>query len=86
MVIGNVQIGKQGITENFIISLANQFKNKECIKISVLKSARPEGKGGKAKVKEYAEEILKGLGPKYTAKTIGFVIALKKWRKPRTSK
>ncbi len=81
MVIGNIQIGKQGITDNFIASLENQFKNKECIKISVLKSARPEGKGGKAKVKEYSETLLKKLGPKYTSKTIGFVIALKKWRK-----
>jgi len=81
MVIGSIQIGKNGITDNFIASLQNQFKKKNSIRISVLKNARGDGKAGKEKVKEYAGILLKKMGSKYTTKTIGFVIVLKKWRR-----
>lgn len=81
--IGSAQIGKQGITENFISSLKNQFKRSMTVKIHVLKSARGEGKEGKKKVKEYSEKLLEKLGEKYTSKIIGFTIVLKKWRKAR---
>ena len=77
--VNNIQLGKQGITENFIASLKNYFKNSEIIRISVLKSARKN----KLQVKEFSEEILEKLGKNYTAKIIGFVIVLKKWRKAR---
>lgn len=76
------QIGKQGLTENFIKSLENCFKTNKNAKIYVLKSARPEGKEGKAQVEKYANEIVEKLGKIYTASTIGFTINLKKWRKP----
>lgn len=79
----NIQLGKQGITENFIASLQNYFKSRQSVRISVLKSARGEGKEGKAQVKEYSEKILEKLGKNYTSKVIGFVITLKKWRKAR---
>ena len=82
-VIGNVQLGKQGITDNFIASLIHRFKTHKNIKVSVLKSARPEGKEGKKQVREYADTILEGLGNKFTARIIGFTINLKKWRKPQ---
>lgn len=84
MAIASIQLGKNGITNNFILSLTNQFKNHDLIKIHVLKSARGEGKEGKAEVRKYAEELLKIFGSKYTAKVIGFTIILKKWRKART--
>jgi RNA-binding protein YhbY len=80
-VIGNVQLGKSGITENFIESLRNLFKNHENIKIHVLQNSRRTGKEGKEDVQKYADEILEKLGKKYTSKNIGFVISLKKWRK-----
>ena len=76
-----IQLGKQGITDNFINSLQNQFKSKDSVRISVLKSARSEGKEGKKEVKVYCDEILERLGNHYTAKIIGFRIILKKWRK-----
>lgn len=81
MATANVQLGKQGITENFISSLQNYFKTRQSVRISVLKSAREEGKEGKAQVKEYSEKILEKLGKNYTSKVIGFVITLKKWRR-----
>lgn len=72
-----IQIGKNGLTENFIESLKNNFKTHTSIRISVLKSAGHE----KEKVREMAEKILGELGRNYTARIIGFTIVLKKWRK-----
>ena len=82
MVKGNlscVQLGKQGITDNFISTLESHFKNHGNVKICVLKSARES----REKVKRYSEEILEKLGKNYTAKIIGFTINVKKWRKAR---
>jgi len=75
--IGYVQLGKQGITDNFIETLKNHFKKNKNVKISVLKSARKD----KKQVKEYSEKILEKLGNNYTVRVIGFTIVLKKWRK-----
>jgi RNA-binding protein YhbY len=79
MVVRNIQLGKQGITENFIESLKTQFQNSRTVKISVLPSARQN----KDDVKKYSEELLEKLGPHFTSKLIGFTIILKKWRKTR---
>jgi len=83
MVIGNIQLGKNGVTDNFIFSLVNQFKKHDIVKIRVLKSARESGKQGKQDVRRYSNQLLKVFGPKYTAKIIGFTIVMKKWRKAR---
>ena len=72
------QLGKNGITNNFIETLKGQFKNHENIKISVLKGAGHE----KEKIRKYSEEILEKLGKNYTSRIIGFTIVIKKWRKP----
>jgi len=85
MAIGTFQIGKNGITYNFFNSLKNMFKNHTIVKISVLKSARGEGKEAKESVRKYSEDIVKEFGDKYTAKIIGFTIILRKWRKSQIS-
>ena len=77
MTISHVQLGKNGVTENFIETLKDHFKNHMNVKVSVLKSAGHE----KKEVKRYAEEILEKLGRNYTARTIGFTISLKKWKR-----
>jgi RNA-binding protein YhbY len=77
MTIGFSQLGKNGVTEGFITSLKNDFKKHVSMRISVLKSAGHE----RGKVKKYSEEILDKLGKNYTAKIIGFVIVVRKWRK-----
>ena len=76
--IGNVQIGKQGITDNFITTLKNNFKKSENIKISVLKNATRD----KSEMKNLSNKILDKLGKNYTSRTIGFTIVVKKWRNP----
>ena len=73
----HIQLGKNGITENFIETLKDHFKNHENVKISVLKSAGHE----KNKVQGYSEKILENLGKNYTARVLGFTISLKKWKK-----
>ncbi len=72
-----MQIGKGGITDNFISTLKTYFKKNRVVKIAVLKSARET----REKTKEYSEELLKQLGPSFTSRVIGHTIALKKWRK-----
>lgn len=79
MVVRYIQLGKQGITENFMESLNLQFQNSRTVKITVLPSARES----KEDVKKYSKELLEKLGKHYTSKIIGFTITLKKWRKAR---
>ena len=78
MTQGKVQLGKNGLTENFIATLKNHFEKHKNVKIVVLKSTGRE----REKVKEYSKEILEKLGEKYTVKVVGFTIFVKKWRKP----
>ena len=77
-----IQLGKKGITPEFIKDIENRLEKHRNItlKVSVLKSIRPEGK---ADVKKYAEDIVDKLGSKYTTKVLGFSIFLRKWRKAR---
>lgn len=74
-----MQIGKQGITENFINSLKNQFKNSQTMKIYVLQSASRD----REQIKQFRDELLEKLGKNFTGKIIGFTIILRKWRKAR---
>jgi len=73
------QLGKQGLTDNFIDTLKNHFKKHDVVRISVLKSAGHD----KKKVKEHSDKLLDDLGVNYTSKIIGFTIILKKWRKAK---
>jgi RNA-binding protein YhbY len=72
----SVQLGKQGVTENFIGMLEGHFQNHKVVRISVLKNARKN----KDDVKKYAEEITKRLGDRFTYKMIGFTIIIRKWK------
>lgn len=80
MVSAEMQLGKNGITENFIETLKGSFQKHDMIRLSVLKSAREN----REDMKKHADKILEKLGEKYTAKIIGFKIILKKWRKARS--
>ena len=70
----SIQIGKNGLTDNFILSIENAFKTRKAIKIRVLKSAGHD----KEKIKEFAERIVFKLGEKYSYRIVGFSIFLKK--------
>ena len=75
--IGHIQLGKQGVTENFIQTLKDHFNNHNNVRVSVLRSCCRD----KEELKKITLNILEKLGNHYTAKTIGYVIAVKRWRK-----
>lgn len=72
-----MQIGKNGLTESFMTALKNAFKERENIRISVLKA----GGHDREKIKQVAEEIIARQGEKFTCRIVGFTIFVKKWRK-----
>ena len=74
-----LQIGKKGLTQEFIEDVKKRFANAESIRIGLLKSATRN----REDVKQWAEKIISQLGKNYTYKIIGFTIALRKWRKAR---
>ncbi|MBI2004102.1 YhbY family RNA-binding protein [Candidatus Pacearchaeota archaeon] len=93
MLIRQMQLGKQGITENFINGLKTQFKNSQVMKISVLKSATRD----REEIVKIKDELLEKLGKNFrssqaaekfhgnfTGRIIGFTIILRKWRKARS--
>ena len=75
----NFQIGKNGFTENFIDAIRKTFKNRDTVKISVLRSFSRN----REEVNEIALKLCSELGKNYTYKIIGFTIIIKKWRKAR---
>ena len=79
--IVETQIGKNGVTDNFMFTLENHFKDHKTVRVSVLKSARGEGAEGKKIVKQYAEELVQKLEGNYIYKIIGFKIILMKRKK-----
>jgi len=80
-----MQLGKKGLTKEFLEDLKRRFENKSVhnIKVCVLKSTRSSESSGREDVKKYSSSILDFLGGKFTARIIGFSIFLKKWRKER---
>ena len=74
-----LNLGKKGLTPEFIENLKKNFTKVEHVRIAMLKSSTRD----KSEVKKWVEEILKSLGVNYTAKVIGYTIILRKWRKSK---
>jgi len=74
MVFSKVQLGKNQITENFILTLKSHFKKHKTVKVQVLKSAGHD----REKVREFSEKILKKLGKNFSARIVGFVINVRR--------
>jgi len=75
--LAKTQLGKAGVTENFIMTLKNHFKKSNNVKVSVLRSCCRD----KEELKKISNKILEKIGTNYTIKTIGYTFAIKKWRK-----
>jgi len=69
-----MQLGKKGLTKEFIDGLKKQFENAKNIRVKVLKSSCRD----KSELEEIKEKILEKLGQNYKARTIGYTIMLKK--------
>jgi len=76
-----LQIGKNGLTNEFIEKLRKVFVNNDHVRINLLKSSGRD----RQKTKEWAEKIVSSLGTNYRYKIIGFTIALRKWRRTLAS-
>lgn len=74
-------LGKSGLTAEFIENLEKTFKKSDLVKISVLRAATRD----RDELKKIAETICSELGKKFkkrfTAKIVGFTIFIQKWRK-----
>jgi len=75
-----LQIGKNGLTEEFLENLKRIFKEAESVRVSVLK----HGTRDKNQLKEWSNKMLSLLGSNFTSNIVGYTIVLRKWRKPRT--
>ena len=82
MVLINLQIGKNGLTDEFLECLKTSFVKNDAVRISIL----PSGTRDRKELKIMNDKILAFLGPAYTSKVIGYTIALRKWRKARETK
>ncbi len=75
--IKKLQIGKNGLTPEFIEQVKSIFKKEKLIKISILKSACRD----KNKADKMAKELIEALGHKYGYKLVGYVVMITKYRK-----
>lgn len=75
--VKKLQIGKNGLSPEFINQVKSFFENERMIKIDILRSACRD----KAEAKQIAENLIQELGPKYDYKLVGYVITVAKYRK-----
>lgn len=78
--IATIQLGKNGMSENFLTTLKTYFKNNQSVKIVVLQNFPDRDS---KRMKEVSEEITKSLGENFSAKVIGFTISVKKGREKK---
>lgn len=75
--IKKLQIGKNGLTPEFIEQVKRIFEETESMKITILRSACRD----KAEAKKIAEELADALGKNYAYRLVGYVLTLNKFRR-----
>ena len=75
--IKRFQLGKNGLTNEFINQIKVSFQKEKIVKINVLKAASRN----KEEVKKMADELVTQLGEKYKYKLVGYVLTVMKFRK-----
>jgi len=81
MNITKFQIGKNGVTDGVLESLALAFKNHKQVRISILKSFGRDKNEIANKISEMVSKLKKETGYDYNFKIIGFTIILIKSQK-----
>lgn len=74
-----LQLGKNGLTAEFIANIKKIFVNAEHVRVGLLKSATRD----KEEAKKIAEKLVSELGKNFTFKIIGYTIVLRRWRKSK---
>lgn len=85
MVLANMQLGKAGVTKNFIDNVKSAFKKHDQVKVSIHQSFSRD----KVKIKEAAQKICEGLEDKrfyFKPRQIGFTITLLRFKKKKANK
>ena len=72
-----LHLGKNGLTEAFILEAKKLFETERMIKIQMLRSACRD----KKMAKEIAEKLVGELGEKFGYKLIGYTLTVSKYRK-----
>ncbi len=75
--IKRLQMGKNGLTPEFIEQVKFIFKNETLIKVTILKSACRD----KKEAEKMGDELVEALGKKYDYKLVGYVLTIIKYRK-----
>ena len=75
--IKRLQIGKNGMSPEFIEQVKSVFKHEKMIKINVLKSASRNKEG----TKKMGEDLVNELGDHYKYRLIGYVLTVTRFRK-----
>jgi RNA-binding protein YhbY len=70
----SMQIGKAGVTDNFIMTLQNAFKTHYTIRLSALQSSGRD----KESIVKMADNILSKLKGNYAYRILGFTIIFKR--------
>ncbi|UCD21058.1 MAG: YhbY family RNA-binding protein [archaeon] len=75
------QLGKNGLTENFIETISKTFKKHDLVKISILRSCCRD----KKELKKLSDEICQKLSnlyeKRFVSRILGYTVFIKKWRK-----
>lgn len=74
MPIRQLQLGKKGLTKEFLETLKKHFEKAKMLKISVLKSCCRD----KQELKKIEKNLLKNLGENYRSRIVGYTINIKK--------
>lgn len=75
--IKKLQLGKKGLSQEFIEQLRNVFKNEKVVKVYILKSACRNT----SEAEKLGEKIIENLGKNFIHKRVGYVLTIKKFRK-----
>ncbi len=72
-----IQLGKKGLTPEFIQQVKSMFENERLIKIAILKSACRN----KEDAEKIGQDLVDALGKKFKFKLIGYVLTVMKFKK-----
>jgi RNA-binding protein YhbY len=75
--IKKLQIGKNGLSPEFIDQVKGIFEKETLVKISILKSACRDKKDAD----KIGKDLIEALGNKYDYKLVGYVLTVVKYRK-----
>ncbi len=77
--LAKMQLGKSGLTKQFIEGLRKTFKNRKAVKVSLLRSYSRNREEARRTAEKLCDE-LRSIG-NFKYKIVGFTISLKKWKK-----